>query len=76
MIHFFDRNRSDACMFLPQTQTKACVAGFETADRYQIQQQTVPEHGMLYPAFKMLPHPQESSAQVLTSCGAKAERYV
>lgn len=42
---------------LPQTQTKACVTGFERADRYHIQPQTVPEHGMLYLALKILPHP-------------------
>lgn len=58
------------CLNLPQTQTKACVTGFETADRYQIQPQTVPEHGMLYPALKILPYPsrkQHSSLNKLSS---------
>lgn len=59
-----------ACLNLPQTQTKACVTGFETADGYQIQPQTVPEHGMLYPALKILPYPsrkQHSSLNKLSS---------
>lgn len=52
-------------------QTKTCLTGLETADRYQIQQQTVPEHGMLYPALNMPPLPSRKHAQVLTSCSSK-----
>lgn len=66
-------------MFPPQPQTKACAAGHETADRYQIQRQAVPEPSVLYPALKIPPHPAKKHTQVLTSCqarGAKPQKYV
>lgn len=79
LIYFHDRKRSDANMFPPQPQTQACAAGHETADRYQIQRQAVPEPSVLYPALKIPPRPAKKHTQVLTSCqagGAKPQKYV
>lgn len=79
LIYFHDWKRSDANMFPPQPQTKACAAGHETAIRYQIQRQAVPEPSVLYPALKIPPRPAKKHTQVLTSCqarGAKPQKYV